>query len=165
MKALVCRGHGLPDRLQLVNDWPEPAVGEHEVLVRVRAAGLNFPDVLVIQGKYQFQPELPFVPGSECSGEVEAVGSAVTRFRPGDSVIVAAGTGAFCAKVAAREETVIPMPQGLSFEQAAGVSITYFTSWYALKQRARLQSGETLLVLGAAGVIGRRARGKVIMTL
>jgi NADPH2:quinone reductase len=147
----------MPEKLELVDDWAEPEVGEHDVLVRVKAAGLNFPDVLIIQGKYQFQPELPFIPGNECSGEVEAVGSAVTRFKPGDKVIAAAGTGAFCEKIAANENSVFPMPETLSFEQAAGVSITYFTSYYALKQRANIQPGETLLVLGAAGGVGTTA--------
>ncbi len=157
MKAVVCKEHGMPEKLELIDDWAEPEVGEHDVLVRVRAAGLNFPDVLIIQGKYQFQPELPFIPGNECSGEVEAVGSAVTRFKPGDKVIAAAGTGAFCEKIAANENSVFPMPETLSFEQAAGVSITYFTSYYALKQRANIQPGETLLVLGAAGGVGTTA--------
>ena len=157
MQALVCKKLGLPDKLSLVDDWPEPEVGERDVLIDVRAASLNFPDVLIIQGKYQFQPELPFVPGSECSGIVEAVGTAVTRYRPGDNVINAAGTGAFAQKVAANESAVFPMPGGLSFEQAAGISITYFTSYHALKQRARLQPGETLLVLGAAGGVGTTA--------
>jgi NADPH2:quinone reductase len=157
MKAVVCREHGLPEKLELVNDWPEPEVGENDVLVKVKAAGLNFPDVLIIQGKYQFQPELPFIPGNECSGEVESVGSAVTRYKPGDKVISAAGTGAFCERIVVNENAVFPMPDGLSFEQAAGVSITYFTSYYALKQRANIQPGETLLVLGAAGGVGTTA--------
>ena len=157
MKALVCREHGMPEKLELVEDWPEPEVGEHDVLVRVRAAGLNFPDVLIIQGKYQFQPELPFIPGNECSGEIEAVGAAVTRLKVGDKVISAAGTGAFCERIVANENAVFPMPKSLSFEQAAGVSITYFTSYYALKQRANLQPGETMLVLGAAGGVGTTA--------
>ena len=157
MKAVVCREHGMPDKLELAQDWPDPAVGDNDVLIRVKAAGLNFPDVLVIQGKYQFQPDLPFVPGNECSGEVAAVGPAVTRFKPGDKVIAAAGTGAFCESIAVHESVVFPMPAGLSFEQAAGVSITYFTSYYALKQRANLQPGETLLVLGAAGGVGTTA--------
>ncbi len=157
MKAVVCREHGLPEKLELVDDWAEPQVGEHDVLVRVKAAGLNFPDVLIIQGKYQFQPELPFIPGNECSGEVEAVGAAVTRYKVGDKIISAAGTGAFCERIVANENSVFPMPEGLTFEQAAGVSITYFTSYYALKQRANLQPGETLLVLGAAGGVGTTA--------
>jgi NADPH2:quinone reductase len=157
MKAVVCSEHGMADKLALVDDWAEPELGENDVLVEVKAAGLNFPDVLVIQGKYQFQPDLPFVPGGESAGVVAAVGSAVSRFKPGDKVISATGTGAFCEKIAANEHALIPMPDSLSFEQAAGISITYFTSYHALKQRANIQPGETLLVLGAAGGVGTTA--------
>jgi NADPH:quinone reductase len=157
MKAVVCREHGLPDKLELVTDWPEPTVGEHDVLIDVKAAGLNFPDVLMIQGKYQMQPEMPFIPGGECAGVVAAVGAKVSRFKVGDKVLSAGGSGAFCQRIAVHELGAFPMPDGLSFEQAAGVSITYFTSYYALKQRANLQPGETLLVLGAAGGVGTSA--------
>lgn len=147
----------MPDKLDLVDDWPEPELGEEDVLIEVKAAGLNFPDVLIIQGKYQFQPDLPFIPGGECAGVVAAVGDKVTRYKPGDRVLSAGGSGAFCAKIAVHELGVFPMPESLSFEQAAGISITYFTSYYALKQRADLQPGETLLVLGAAGGVGSSA--------
>jgi NADPH2:quinone reductase len=157
MKAVVCREHGLPDKLSLATDWPEPVLGDHDVLIDVKAAGLNFPDVLMIQGKYQYQPEMPFIPGGECAGVVAAVGAKVTRFKIGDKVLSAGGAGAFCEKIAANELGVFPMPAALSFEQAAGVCITYFTSYYALKQRANLQPGETLLVLGAAGGVGTSA--------
>ena len=157
MKAVVCKEHGLPDKLDLVSDWPEPTVGEHDVLIDVKAAGLNFPDVLMIQGKYQMQPEMPFIPGGECAGVVAAVGAKVTRFKVGDKVLSAGGSGAFCQRIAVHEFGAFAMPEGLSFEQAAGVSITYFTSYYALKQRANLQPGETLLVLGAAGGVGTSA--------
>lgn len=157
MKALLCKEHGLADKLDLVADWPNPEMGEHDVLINVRAAGLNFPDVLIIQGKYQIQPEMPFIPGGECSGEVLAVGANVTRFKVGDKVISMGATGAFCEQIAVNEHAAFPMPEGLTFEQAAGVSITYFTSYYALKQRGNLQAGETLLVLGAAGGVGTTA--------
>ena len=157
MKALLCKELGLADKLELVGDWAEPELGEHDVLIDVKAAGLNFPDVLVIQGKYQFQPELPFIPGGECSGVVQAVGDKVTRVKVGDKVISMGASGAFCERVGANEHAVFPMPQGLSFEQAAGISITYFTSYYALRQRANIQPGETLLVLGAAGGVGTSA--------
>ena len=157
MKALVCKELGLADKLELVEDWPEPELGEHDVLINVHAAGLNFPDVLIIQGKYQIQPDLPFIPGGECSGVVAAVGAKVTRFKAGDKVLSMGASGAFCEKIAANEYAVFPMPEGLSFEQAAGISITYFTSYYALKQRADIQPGETLLVLGAAGGVGTTA--------
>tara|TARA_B110000503_G_C7172961_1_gene425339 strand:- start:2014 stop:2991 length:978 start_codon:yes stop_codon:yes gene_type:complete len=157
MKAVICKEHGLPEKLELVSDWPEPEVGEHDVLIDVKAAGLNFPDVLMIQGKYQMQPEMPFIPGGECAGVVAAVGAKVTRFKVGNRVLSAGGSGAFCQKIVVNEANAFPMPGGLSFEQAAGVSITYFTSYYALKQRADLQPGETLLVLGAAGGVGTSA--------
>lgn len=157
MKAVVCSEHGLPEKLALVSDWAEPEVGEHDVLIKVKAAGLNFPDVLIIQGKYQMQPELPFIPGGECSGVVEAVGAKVSSYKVGDKVLSMVGAGAFCEKISAHEAAVLPMPEGLSFEQAAGVSMTYFTSYHALKQRANIQPGETLLVLGAAGGVGATA--------
>ncbi|HDY82003.1 MAG TPA: NADPH:quinone oxidoreductase family protein [Halieaceae bacterium] len=157
MKALVCKELGMADKLELVNDWPEPALGEHDVLIDVKAAGLNFPDVLIIQGKYQVQHELPFIPGMECSGVVAAAGADVTRFKVGDKVLSMGAAGTFCEKVVAHESGVFPMPAGISFEQAAGVSVTYFTSYHALKQRANIQPGETLLVLGAAGGVGTTA--------
>jgi NADPH2:quinone reductase len=157
MKAVICKEHGLPNKLALDTEWPEPSVGESDVLIDVKAAGLNFPDVLMIQGKYQYQPDMPFIPGGECAGVVEAVGDKVTRFKVGDKVLSAGGSGAFCQKIAVNEFAAFPMPEGLSFEQAAGVSITYFTSYYALKQRANIQPGETLLVLGAAGGVGTSA--------
>jgi NADPH2:quinone reductase len=157
MKALVCKELGLADKLEMVGDWADPELGEHDVLINVKAAGLNFPDVLIIQGKYQIQPELPFIPGGECSGVVEAVGAKVTRFKVGDKVLSMGAAGAFCEKIAVNEHGAFPMPETLSFEQAAGISITYFTSYYALKQRANIQPGETLLVLGAAGGVGTTA--------
>jgi NADPH2:quinone reductase len=159
MRALVCRelGPGDAEKLSLEPDWPLPELGDHDVLIRVRAAGLNFPDVLIIQGKYQFQPELPFVPGGELSGVVEAVGEKVSRYKPGDEVISMGSVGGFCEQAVVNEMVVFPKPAALSFEEAAGIAITYFTSYYALKQRARLQQGETLLVLGAAGGVGTTA--------
>ena len=157
MKAVICKEHGLPDKLELVTDWPEPEMGEHDVQIDVEAAGLNFPDVLMIQGKYQFQPDMPFVPGAESAGVVSAVGDKVTRHKVGDKVISMGAAGAFCERIVSNEFGVFPMPEGLTFEQAAGVSITYFTSYYALKQRANIQPGETLLVLGAAGGVGSTA--------
>lgn len=157
MKAVTCKEHGLPDKLELTTDWPEPELGESDVLIEVKAAGLNFPDVLMIQGKYQFQPDMPFVPGAECAGVVSAVGAKVTRYKVGDKVISMGASGAFCERIVTHEFGAFPMPESLSFEQAAGVSITYFTSYYALKQRANIQPGETLLVLGAAGGVGTTA--------
>nr|BBD50102.1 quinone oxidoreductase [Haliea sp. ETY-M] len=147
----------MADKLELVDDWPEPEAGKGEVVIDVKAAGLNFPDVLIIQGKYQFQPEMPFVPGGECAGEVIAVGEGVERYKVGDNVIAMTGHGCFCDKIAVNEHAAMPMPEGLNFTQAAGVAMTYFTSYHALKQRADLQEGETLLVLGAAGGVGSTA--------
>ena len=157
MKAVVCREHGLPDSLDLVDDWPSPELGDNDVRIRVKAAGLNFPDVLIIQGKYQFQPELPFIPGGECAGVVEEVGAAVTRWKVGDEVIHSGGSGSFCEEIVANELAVLPKPPALSFEAAAGITITYLTSYHALVQRANIQPGETLLVLGAAGGVGSTA--------
>jgi NADPH2:quinone reductase len=157
MRALVCKELGLPDKLSLETDWPVPELGDHDVLINVKAAGLNFPDVLIIQGKYQIQPELPFVPGGECSGVVTAIGAKVTRAAVGDEVLSMGAAGGFCEQMVTNEFATFKKPEKLSFEQAAGISITYFTSYYALKQRAQLQAGETLLVLGAAGGVGTTA--------
>lgn len=156
-RALVCREHGLPDKLDLAQDWPVPALGANDVLVRVKAAGLNFPDVLIIQGKYQFQPELPFVPGGECAGVVEAIGSDVTRWKEGDEVIQMGVSGGFSEQIVVNEHALLPKPKALSMTEAAGIGVTYFTSYHALVQRAAIQPGETLLVLGAAGGVGSTA--------
>jgi NADPH2:quinone reductase len=157
MKAVVCKELGLADKLELATDWPEPEIGEHDVLIDVKAAGLNFPDVLTIQGKYQYQPEMPFIPGGECAGVVSAVGDKVTRFQVGDEAISMGASGAFCEKIGVNEFAAFPKPKALSFEQAAGISITYFTTYHAFKQRAHLKEGERLLVLGAAGGVGTSA--------
>jgi len=157
MKAVVCKTLGPADALSYEESWPDPECGPGQVLVDIKAAGLNFPDVLIIEGKYQYQPPLPFIPGGECAGVVAAVGEGVTHVKPGDSVIGMIQTGGFATKVAAPAQSVFPMPPGLTYEQAAGVSMTYFTSHHALKQRANLQPGETLLVMGAAGGVGSTA--------
>lgn len=157
MKAIVCKELGMADKLQLVDDLPTPEVGENDVMVEVKAAGLNYPDCLIIQGKYQIQPELPFIPGGECAGVVKQVGSSVERLKVGDKVIAMSQVGAFSDTVVTNQAGVFPMPDGLTFQQAAGVCITYFTSYHALKQRANIQPGETLLVLGAAGGVGTTA--------
>ncbi|WP_040481618.1 NADPH:quinone oxidoreductase family protein [Luminiphilus syltensis] len=156
-RALVCREHGNPDTLDLSDEWPLPELGPRDVQIRVLAAGLNFPDVLIVQGKYQIQPDLPFVPGGECAGIVEATGDAVTRVKVGEPVIHIGFAGAFAEQIVVDEKLVVPKPGGLDFIQAAGVAITYFTSYHGLVQRAALQPGETLLVLGAAGGVGSSA--------
>ena len=164
MRALLCKEHGMADKLELVDDWPEPQAGKGEIVIDIKAAGLNFPDVLIIQGKYQFQPEMPFIPGGECAGDVIAVGEGVERYKVGDKVIAMTGHGCFCEQIAVNQLAVMPMPEGLDYKQAAGVAVTYFTTYHALKQRAQLQEGETMLVLGAAGGVGSTAveLGKLI---
>lgn len=156
MKALVCVEHGGPEKL-VIQDLPSPQPGKGEVRVRMKAAGVNFPDVLIIQNLYQFKPPLPFSPGGEAAGIVDAVGEGVTRFKPGDHVIAMIGNGAFCEEFLASERQLQPIPNDMPFDAAAGFTMTYGTSHYALKQRGQLQSGETLLVLGASGGVGLAA--------
>jgi NADPH2:quinone reductase len=157
MRALLCKEYGMADKLELVTDHPEPEAEAGQVVIDIKAAGLNFPDVLIIQGKYQFQPEMPFSPGGECAGVVLSVGEGVDRYKVGDKVIAMTGSGCFRDQIAVDQNAVMPMPEGLDFKQAAGVAMTYFTSYHALKQRAHLKEGETLLVLGAAGGVGSTA--------
>jgi NADPH2:quinone reductase len=163
MKALVCHTLTGPQDLKLELQWPEPKAGPGEVLVDVKAAALNFPDVLMTRGLYQERPPLPFVPGLEFAGVVAEVGEGVTRVQTGDRVVAYSGQ-AVAEKVAVRQEFVMPMPRTLDFVAASGVCLTYFTSYHALKQRAQLQPGETLLVLGAGGGVGATAveLGKVM---
>jgi NADPH2:quinone reductase len=163
MKALVCHTLTGPQDVKLELQWPEPKPGRGEVLVDVKAAALNFPDVLMTRGLYQERPPLPFVPGLEFAGVVAEVGEGVTHFAPGDRVVGFSGQ-AVAEKVVARQESVMRMPATLDFVAASGISLTYFTSYHALKQRAQLQPGETLLVLGAGGGVGTTAveLGKVM---
>ena len=156
MKALLCKQHGLPDTL-VVEETPDPVAGPGEVVVGMKAAGVNFPDVLIIQNKYQFKPPLPFSPGAELAGVVSAVGQGVDRFKVGDRVIGSCGHGAFAEKVKVPATRLIPLPAGVDFETGAAFTLTYGTSWHAVKDRAALQPGETLLVLGAAGGVGLAA--------
>jgi len=156
MRAVICRDLTGIDGLALVTDWPEPQPAVGEVVIDVKAAALNFPDVLTIQGLYQDRPGLPFVAGTELAGVISAVGEGVTRLRVGDRVVAACGR-TLAERVAAKASVVLPAPRNLSFEAASGICITYFTSMHALKQRAQLQPGETLLVLGAAGGVGTTA--------
>jgi len=156
MKAVLCKSFGMPEDLVL-EDVPAPVAGRGEVLVEVHATALNFPDVLMIQGKYQSQPPMPFAPGGELAGVVAAVGEGVTRFKVGDRVFGGVGFGGFAEQVVVKERALRPMPASMSFQEASGISTTYGTSYYALKQRAALRPGETLLVLGAAGGVGLAA--------
>ena len=134
---------------------PEPAAGQ--VRIAIRAASLNFPDLLIVQNKYQAKPALPFVPGSEYAGVVEAVGAGVAHLRAGDAVAAFGGTGGFASHACVDAAQVLPLPAGVAFEHAAALILTYGTSQHALVDRAALQAGETLLVLGAAGGVGTAA--------
>ena len=153
MKAILCKEYGPAEKL-VIDEVPSPEVNGHGVKVRVRAAGLNFPDTLIIEGKYQLKPNMPFSPGGEMSGEVIAVGDKVTRFKTGDRVAGLTGYGAFAEEVVVPEHNLLPVPDGMSDEKAAAFTMVYGTSYYALKQRANIQPGETLLVLGASGGVG-----------
>lgn len=157
MKALVCRELGAPEKLVIDSQWPEPELGAGQVIIDVRAGALNFPDLLLMQGEYQFQKKLPYIVGSECSGVISAVAEDVSEFQVGDRVVAVGPSAAFCEKVAVEVSSVFPMPDSLDFEQGAGICMAYFTSYHALRQKARLQSGETLLVLGAGGGVGSAA--------
>jgi NADPH:quinone reductase len=156
MRAVICRELTGLAGLEHVTDWPEPQAGPGEVVVAVKAAALNFPDVLMIQGLYQEKPPLPFVVGTEMAGEVVAVGEGVSQFAPGDRVVAACGR-TLAERIAVKASLLLPAPRGLGFEAAAGICITYFTTLHALKQRAALRPGESLLVLGAAGGVGTTA--------
>jgi NADPH2:quinone reductase len=156
MKALLCTRLGTPDDLEIA-DIAEPTPGPGEAVVRVRAAALNFFDTLIIAGKYQHKPALPFSPAAEFAGEIESVGPGVGGFAPGDRVHGNIGWGAAREKVAVAVDRLVAIPAGLDFDHAAGLSVTYGTSLYALKDRAKLKAGETLAVLGAAGGTGLSA--------
>jgi NADPH:quinone reductase len=156
VKALLCSSYGLPNTLQLT-EVPDLIAGPGEVIVTMKAAGVNFPDVLIIQNKYQFKPPLPFAPGSELAGIIHAVGEGVSHVKIGDSVIAFSGHGAFAEQVKVHASAVIPLPAGMAFDVAAAFTLTYGTSWHALKDRAQLKAGETVLVLGAAGGVGLAA--------
>jgi NADPH2:quinone reductase len=156
MKALLSHEPGGPDTLRL-DDLPDPVAGPGELLVRVRAAAINYPDVLIIEDKYQFKPPRPFAPGGEIAGEVEAVGEGVTDWKAGDRVVAVIGHGGLAEKVVFPAKAAIPLPEGRSFAEGAALLLTYATSIHALYDRGRLQAGQTLLVLGAAGGVGLAA--------
>src|SRR5579872_3858040 len=153
MKAVLCKAYGMPETLVIEEVEPLRA-GRGQVVVEVRACGVNFPDTLIIQGKYQFKPALPFSPGSEVAGVVKEVGEGVEGIRMGDHVIASTGWGGFAEEVVVDKVKIIPMPAGLDFTIASAFVLTYGTSHHALKDRAQIQPGETLLVLGAAGGVG-----------
>ncbi|MCA1300283.1 NADPH:quinone oxidoreductase family protein [Stappia indica] len=156
MKAVLCERLGAPEDL-VVRDLATAAPGPGEVVVRVRAAALNFFDTLLIRGKYQFRPEPPFSPGAEFAGTVSAVGEGVELFEPGDRVMGYIRWGAVREEVLATEKDLVALPDGVGFEQAAGLTVTYGTTLHAFKDRAGLRSGETVAVLGASGGVGLAA--------
>jgi NADPH2:quinone reductase len=156
MRAVLCHANGLPESLELA-DVATPEIQANEILLDIHASAINFPDVLMIQGKYQSQPPFPFSPGGEVSGVISAVGGDVSDYQVGDRVFAGTGHGGFAEQVAIKARALRLMPEKMPFSQAAGISTTYGTSYYALKQRANLQPGETLLVLGAAGGVGLAA--------
>jgi NADPH2:quinone reductase len=156
MKALLCTHYGTPDDL-VVSDVPDPISNDGEAVVRIHAAALNFFDTLIIANKYQTKPALPFSPAAEFAGVVESVGKGVTSVRPGDRVIACSGYGAAREKIAIAADRLIRMPDGLDFDRAAGLCVTYGTTLHALKDRAHLKPGETLAVLGASGGVGLAA--------
>lgn len=156
MRALLCKSYGPPENLVL-EDIPDLAPEAGEVIVDVYAASLNFPDTLQIQGKYQFQPPMPFTPGSEVGGVVRAVGAGVTHVKAGDRVMAAPSIGGMAEQVRCPAATVRLIPDSMDFRTAAGFAMVYTTSYHALKQRARLAADETLLVLGASGGVGMAA--------
>lgn len=156
MRAVVCKEFGPAETLVVEPiDLPPPEPGH--VRVRVEAAGVNFPDTLIVQGKYQVRPALPFVPGAELAGVVEAIGDGVEGYRPGMPVIGMVGQGAFADVANVRASRLLPRPAEMDPVSAAGFSMTYGTTMHALRQRARLAAGETVLVLGASGGVGLAA--------
>ncbi len=156
MRAVLCKAYGPPESL-VVEEQPSPQPGPGQVRVGVHACGVNFPDTLIIQGNYQFKPALPFSPGGEVAGVVQALGDGVTGYAVGDRVIAATTWGGYAEEVLAEAGRLIPMPAAMDFPTAAAFTLTYGTSHHALKDRAQLQPSETLLVLGAAGGVGLAA--------
>jgi NADPH2:quinone reductase len=156
LRAVLCKELGPPEKL-VVEQVPSPRPGKGQVVISVKAAGVNFPDTLIIQGKYQFKPEPPFSPGGEVAGVIKEIGEGVTRVKPGDRVIVASTHGGFAEEMAADADRVIAMPDAMEFVPASAFILTYGTSYHGLKDRAKLASGETLLVLGASGGVGLAA--------
>jgi NADPH2:quinone reductase len=156
MRAVICTEYGTQDKLS-IGDVADPVAGPGEVVIDMAAASLNFPDLLVIAGRYQFKPEPPFVPGAEGAGTISGVGPDVTHLKPGQRVMAVGVQGAFADKWVIDASAVIPIPDDMDFDTAASLTLAFGTSYHALKQRAALEPGETLLVLGAAGGVGSAA--------
>jgi NADPH2:quinone reductase len=156
MRALLCEAYGSPEQLR-VGDAPLPEPAEGEVRIRVHAAGLNFPDALIIQDKYQVKPTLPFSPGGEAAGVIDKIGRSVTTLKIGDRVAALTTYGSFAQYVVAKANATMIVPDCMDMRTAAGFTLTYATSHYALKHRGNLRAGETVLILGAAGGVGLAA--------
>ncbi len=156
MRAVLSKSVGGPETL-VVEEVMDPTPQKGQVIIDVKAVGINFPDTLIIEDRYQFKPERPFSPGGEVAGVIEAVGEGVKGLFKGDRVIAVPGWGGLVERLAVPASSVIKMPDAMSFEEAAAFVMTYGTSYYALKNRAGLKAGETLLVLGAAGGVGAAA--------
>jgi NADPH2:quinone reductase len=156
MKAVLCKAFG-PAETLVLEEIASPEAKKNEILLEVHAAGVNFPDTLIIEGKYQFKPPFPFSPGGEAAGVVKSVGEKVTHLKVGDRVMALTGWGSFAEEVAVPGYNAMPVPASMDFASAAAFGMTYGTSMHALKQRANLQPGETLLVLGASGGVGLAA--------
>ena len=156
MKAYVCREFG-PVESHKVEEIADPRAEAGQVVVDVKAAGVSFPDVLIVQGKYQFQPPFPFSPGGEIAGVISEVGEGVVDWKVGDRVIAMTGNGGIAEKVVAFEMTLMPLPETMDFKDGAAFPLNYGTTYHALKQRGQLQAGETLLVTGAGGGVGTTA--------
>ncbi len=156
MKAVLSKVVGGPETLVL-EELPDPVAGPGQVLIDVKACGVNYPDVLIIEDKYQFKPPRPFAPGGEVSGVIAAIGEGVSRFKVGDRVLASTGWGGYAEKLALEEGRCTHIPDNMPFDEAAAFALTYGTSYYALKDRGHLKAGETLLVLGAAGGVGLAA--------
>lgn len=156
MKTLLCKELGHPSQMVL-EDVPSPTPKKKEVLITVKACSVNFPDTLLVQGLYQFKPTLPFAPGSDVAGVVKAIGEGVTHVKPGDEVFGLVQTGGFAEEAIIPAQSVFPKPPMMDFKQAASFMMAYGTSYYALKDRAALKEGDTLLVLGASGGVGLAA--------
>jgi NADPH2:quinone reductase len=156
MKAVVCKEFGPIENLS-VEDLPDPQPGPGEVLITVHAAGVNFPDGLMVRGEYQMKPPRPFTPGNEVAGIVTALGEGVTSLAVGQRVVSLCGLGGFAEQVLAPADRALPIPDGMDFKTAGGLMLVYGTSLHALQNKAKLKPGETLLVLGAAGGVGLAA--------
>ena len=153
MKAFVCKEFG-PIESHGIEEVPDPVAGDGQVVVDIKATGISFPDVLIVQGLYQFKPPFPLSPGGEISGVVSAVGNGVTRFKEGDRVMGNVGSGGLVEKGAYFEQQLMPLPETMDFKVAAGFSLNYGTTIHGLKQRGELKAGETILILGAGGGLG-----------